>query len=206
MNFHMRTGRDGPPEDDEPWKPTDQTVDEIGGFILSGQFPFDYSLGRYVCQICKRRGNQYDMICCDGCLDTQNRPCCGVSFHRLCADPMRQRPWESQTADSDNFLCDRCYEDVDKSESTEEHDSSCECGDCESEYVDEEGNLADFVVPDDDPICQEQHTTDCDCGFCADMRTADQQWAQTRLQDADAVARSVGDAIDRLQKRFGKPE
>ena len=206
--MNMRTGFDGSPGDDGPWKPPADTVDKVQGFLVSGQFAFDYSLARYVCQICKRRGNEHDTICCDGCHDTQNRPCCGVSFHKLCADPMRQTRWAQQTLDSDNFLCDRCYDDLsDSVDGTEEHDSDCNCGDCESEYVDSDGNLADFVVPDDDPSCQEeQHTTDCECDFCQDMHAASEQWAQMRLEQAPSgVARSVGNAIDRLQERFDKP-
>ena len=204
-HMNLRTGFD--PSDDGPRKPPADAVDKVQGFLVSGQFAFDYSLARYVCQICKHRGNQYDMICCDGCLDTQNRPCCGVSFHKLCADPLRRQAWALQTSDSDNFLCDRCYDELSGSEEdTEEHDSDCECGDCESEYIDSDGNLADFVVPDDAPSCQDQHATDCECEFCADMHTASEQWAQTRLRDADGAARSVGDAIDRLQKRFGEPQ
>jgi len=200
--MNLRTGFDGTAGDDGPWKPPADTIDKVQGFLITGEFPFDYSLPRYVCQMCKRRGNQHDMICCDGCLDTQNRPCCGVSFHKLCADPMRQEAWPLQNPDSDNFLCDHCYDELEESDSTEEHDSACECGACESEYVDSDGNLADFVVPDEDPSC---HTTDCDCDFCQDMHDASEQWAQMRMQDADSVARSVGDAIDRLQERFGKP-
>ena len=198
--MNMRTGFNGTSGDDDgPWKPSDDLVDKVQGFLISGNFSFDYELPRYKCQLCQRRGNEYDMICCDGCLDTQNRPCCGVSFHRLCADPMRQREWSLQTSDSDNFLCDRCYDDLEESDHTEEHDLDCECGECESEDIDSDGNLADFVVPDD----EEQHTTDCDCAFCQDMHAASEQWTQIRRRDADGVARSVGDAIDRLQERFG---
>lgn len=218
--MNLRTGFDNSLGDDGPWKPPASTIEKIQGFLMSGNFPFDYSLARYVCQICKRHGNEHETICCDGRLDTQNRATCGVSFHKLCADPMRQKPWHQQTADSDNFFCDRCYDDLFASDNchvaecpcdlcgsdvTEEHSSDCDCGDCESEYIDSDGNLADFVVPDDDPSCEEeQHSTDCDCDFCQEMHTASEEWVQMRLREPpNGVARSVGDAIDRLREQFG---
>lgn len=202
----MRTGFDGGGDDDGPWKPPASTVDKVKAFMLGAGFAFDYSLPRYMCQICTRRGNQHEMLCCDGKLDTQNRPTCGVSFHKLCIDPLRSKPWEPQTEDSDNFLCDQCYDEYFNDESTEEHASDCECGGCVSEYLDSDGNLADLVVPDDDPSCEsEQHDHECDCEICSSMKEADRQWVAMRLRNApDARARAVADAIDKAQKRFEK--
>lgn len=193
--------------DDGPWKPTSDIIEQVQGFLLTGVFPFDYSLPRYQCQICKLRGSPFEMICCDGKLGMSNQPCCGVSFHKVCADPLRTKPWQTQNGDTDNILCDQCYEDLSDSDgySTEEHPTDCDCGGCESEYVDEEGNLADFVVPDDDPSCQEQHESDCSCEFCTDMRDVDNTWKNLRVEDAPTPqARGAKRAIDAVEKKFGK--
>ncbi len=200
----MRTGFDGAEDDDGPWKPPASTLDKVQSFLLGADFAFDYSLPRYMCQICKLRGNQHEMLCCDGKPDTQNRACCGVSFHKICIDPLRSKPWEPQTEETDNFLCDQCYDfDDDDSTPTEEHASDCECGACVSEYLDSDGNLADLVVPDCEAESEPSHDQECDCEICTSMREADRQWAAMRLRDApDGRARAVADAIDKAQKRF----
>lgn len=199
----MRTGSDSLDHDNAPWQPSRHIIEQMQAFLLTGEFPFDYELPRYMCQICRLRGNATEMICCDGQLGLSDQPCCGVSFHKVCADPLRKKPWGAQDQDTDNFLCDRCYDELsddEDDESTEEHASDCECGACVSEYIDEDGNLADFVVPDDE--VEEQHEPDCNCEFCRDMRKAHETWANLRLEDAPTpFARGVKRAADAADKR-----